>query len=388
MDGFGLDIQADMLVHVDKIGRLDHPLEAVDIHDDLIMDAQEGDGGHDAAQHALLFRYDIHVLGADDHVHGLLGLEALVHAVEHMARKAHAAVTQHHAVDDVALADEVGHEGVFRLVIDVDRGADLLNAALAHDDDRVGHAQCFLLVVRDKDEGDPGRLLDVFQLLLHILAQLQVQRGERLVQQQHLRPADQGACDRHALLLSAGEAGDAALFKALERHKRQHFVDALIDLRFRHLLLAQREGDVFKHVQVREERIALEDRVDVALVGRDGRDLLAHENDLALVGRFKAADDAQRRRFAAAGGTEKRQKFVVIDVQIDMVKHKLTVKGFGYALEFNDFFHRPDPQIKEKVTYVRHTSLEKTVSSSAGKNFSSPDWFEELVSKDTFYYSY
>ena len=339
MDGLGFDIQADLLVHVDEVRGLDHPFEAVDVHDDLIVHAEEGHGGHDAAQHALVGGNDVHVLGANDDVHGLLEFEARVHAVEHMARKADAPVAQHHAVEDVALADEVRDEGVFRLVVDVDRGADLLDAALAHDHDRVGHAQGFLLIVRNEDEGDAGGLLDVFELLLHVLAQLEVERGERLVEQQHLRPPHQGAGDRHALLLAAGEAGHAALLEALEGHEREHLVHALIDLRLRDLFLAQRESHVFKHVQMREQGVALEDRVDVALVRRNASDLLAHEDDLALVGGLEAADDAQRGRLAAAGGAEQRQKLVVVDIQIDMIQHQFPVKGLGHASEFDDLLH-------------------------------------------------
>ena len=47
-------------------------------------------------------------------------------------------------------------------------------------------------------------LLDTLQLVLHILAQAQIQRAERLVEQQHLRPVHQSSGDGHPLLLAAG----------------------------------------------------------------------------------------------------------------------------------------------------------------------------------------
>ena len=43
------------------------------------------------------------------------------------------------------------------------------------------------------------------QLELHLLAQLQVERAERLVEKQHLRLVDERARERDALLLAAGE---------------------------------------------------------------------------------------------------------------------------------------------------------------------------------------
>ena len=63
-----LDIQSYMFVDVDKVGGLDHPLKAADIDDDLIVYAEEGDRGHDAAQHALFLGNDVHVLRTDDDV--------------------------------------------------------------------------------------------------------------------------------------------------------------------------------------------------------------------------------------------------------------------------------------------------------------------------------
>ena len=44
----------------------------------------------------------------------------------------------------------------------------------------------------------------MLELDLHLLAQLQVERAERLVEQQHLRPVDERAGQRDPLSLAAG----------------------------------------------------------------------------------------------------------------------------------------------------------------------------------------
>ena len=256
-----------------------------------------------------------------------------------MAGECDAEILAHDAVDDVALTDEVGHESVFRLIIYIDRRADLLDAPFRHDDDGVGHAQRLLLIVRDEHERDAGGLLDVLELLLHVLAQLQVERGERLVEQQHARTAHECTRDGDALLLAAGQTRDVAPLKARELDERKHLVDLLLDLVARQLLLAQREGDIFKHVQVGEEGIALKDGVDVALVRRNVVDALSEEENVPLIGRFEAADHAQGRGLAAAGWAEQREEFVVVDVEVDAVENGFAVKLFGDAPELNDFFH-------------------------------------------------
>ena len=75
----------------------------------------------------------------------------------------------------------------------------------------------------------------------------------------------------------------------LQAHQRQRLGDAALDLGLGGALVAQAEGDVVGHRLVREERVALEDRVDAPLVRRRARHVGAVEQDLALVGRSKPA---------------------------------------------------------------------------------------------------
>ena len=82
---------------------------------------------------------------------------------------------------------------------------DLQDLAARHDGDAVGQRQRLFLVVGHEDEGDADGALDLAQLDLHLLAQLLVERAQRLVQQQHLGLADQRAGQRDALALAAGQ---------------------------------------------------------------------------------------------------------------------------------------------------------------------------------------
>jgi hypothetical protein len=62
-----------------------------------------------------------------------------------------------------------------------------------------------LLVVRDVDGGDREPPLQVADLVPHLHAQLRVEVGQRLVEEQHARTDDDRARERDALLLAAGE---------------------------------------------------------------------------------------------------------------------------------------------------------------------------------------
>ena len=88
-----------------------------------------------------------------------------------------------------------------------------------------------------------------------------------------------------------------------------------------------------------EQGVALEDGVDLPLVGRDVVDALAVKDDRAFVLLQEAAQDTQQRGFAAAGRTEQRHKFIFINVQIDTFKYDLAVKILDDIPEFDQFAH-------------------------------------------------
>ena len=130
------------------------------------------------------------------------------------------------AVEQIDVADELGDPARTRRLVELARGRDLFEPAGVHHADPVRHRHRLLLVVGDDDEGHAEAALQVHQFELRALAQLLVERGQRLVEQQHLRPARQRARQRHALLLAAGELIRLALLHAVELDQRHHLGDA------------------------------------------------------------------------------------------------------------------------------------------------------------------
>ena len=92
---------------------------------------------------------------------------------------------------------------------------------------------------------------------------------------------------------------------------------------------------------MREQRITLEHRIDVAFVRRHAVDLFAVEEDISLIWLDKAADNAQSGRLAAARWAEEGDKLLVVDIQIDALEHSLTVKFHHHIFQAdqNIFFH-------------------------------------------------
>jgi len=76
---------------------------------------------------------------------------------------------------------------------------------VVHHHDAVAERHRFGLVVRHQDRRVPTVRWDLAQFDLHLLAQLGVEVGERLVEQQDLRLDHQSAGERDALLLARRE---------------------------------------------------------------------------------------------------------------------------------------------------------------------------------------
>ncbi len=126
--------------------------------------------------------------------------------------------------------------------------------------------------------------MQVLDLELHVLAELLVERAERLVHQHELWVEDERAGERDALLLAARELGRTTPGKGAHLHHVEGALHLGVDLCARRLSHLQRKGEVLAHAHMREKRVVLEDHADSALVRRDGVDGAAAEPDLAVGG--------------------------------------------------------------------------------------------------------
>ena len=81
--------------------------------------------------------------------------------------------------------------------------------------------------MRDVDGGVAVCVVQAAHLEAHLLAQIGVEIGQRLVEQQRLRLDDQRAGQRHALLLAAGQLAGIALRQRRELGGGQDGVELL-----------------------------------------------------------------------------------------------------------------------------------------------------------------
>ena len=221
-------------------------------------------------------------------------------------------------LDQVGDADEPGHERGPRPLVHLGGPADLLDPAAAEHRDAVAHRQRLFLVVRDVDERDAHLALHPLQLELHLLAELEVQRAERLVQQQHVRFVHDGPGQRDALALAAGQLGRLAAAEPGQPDHLQGPVHLLPPLRLGHPAHPQPVLDVLRHGHVREQRVVLEHGVDVPGVRRHPGDVAAAELDPPGVRPLEPGDQPEQGGLARPGRPEQGEELPGPHHQVDV----------------------------------------------------------------------
>ena len=182
-----------------------------------------------------------------------------------------------------------------RPLVDIVRRAELQHAAVLHHRDPVGHRQRLLLVVGDQHEGDAGLALDALQLDLHAAPQLQVERRQRLVEQQQARAGASARASATRCCWPPDSCDGRRSASASSRTSAQHLAPPGASTSAPRDPAARRPKPTFcgdRHM--REQRVGLEHRVDRPLVRRVVDDVLARRAGC------RRKSGARSRRAAAA----------------------------------------------------------------------------------------
>src|SRR5215831_15173304 len=135
---------------------------------------------------------------------------------------------------------------------------------------------------------------------------MHVKIAKRLVEEEQLWGRRQSTCQRHALLLAAGQLVWIALCQVFQSHQPQHLEQARAAPGSRPA--KQAKLDILTHSHVREQRVILEDHADVPLLRWHHQARPAYqpldERDLTGIWLLEASDEAQQGRLAAAARAE------------------------------------------------------------------------------------
>ena len=185
---------------------------------------------------------------------------------------------------------------------EVDRHLQLdRSRARRHHQHPVGEEQRLLDIVGDEQHGAVVLLPHFEQPFLHVGAGEGVQRAERLVEQQHLARAQQGAHQRGALAHAAGELRRALVGEAAEAETVEQRPRPLARLGARRAEDLDAERDIVADGAPRQQQVALE---HVGAVGPAVGHVGAVDEDVAGAGIEQAGDHVEDRALAASRGPD------------------------------------------------------------------------------------
>jgi hypothetical protein len=226
--------------------------------------------------------------------------------------------------------DEARDEQAVRLPVERVRVRHLLERPAIHHRDAVAERHGFDLIVRHVDHGGAHALVQALDLRAGLHAQLGIEIGQRLVEQEHLGLPHHGAAERDALPLAARQLARAARQRGPEAQHFGGLADAPAHFLGRQFPALERERHVLLHCHVRVERVVLEHHRDVAVAWRQVVDLPLADPDLALAHVLESRDHAQHRGLAAAGRADQHHELAIRDGEVE-IRHRAMVAAVDLA---------------------------------------------------------
>ncbi len=175
--------------------------------------------------------------------------------------------------------------------------------------------------------------MEAAELLLHLRAHGEVERGQRLVEQKDVGLGSERAGESDSLSLSTGDLCRHPVGEVGQADQLEHRERPPPALGPGHAADLQPEGDVLEHGQVWKQRVALECEAEPALLRRRARDPAPVEIDVPGRRRLEPCDDAQQRRLAAARRAEQRHELTVLDLERDPVESGDVPEPLGHVGE-------------------------------------------------------
>ncbi len=225
---------------------------------------------------------------------------------------------------------KVATKRVARAAVDLGRCAGLLDPALVHHHHGVGERHRLHLIVGDEDRGGLEAVVQAADLDPHLHAQLGVEVRQRLVEQEGLRLAHDGAAHGDALALAAGELARLPLEKGVDAQQLGGIPHARLDLGLGNAAVLQAVGHVVVDVHMRIERVVLEHHGDVAVGRLHVVDDTPADRDGAAGDGLEAGDHPEQGGLAAARRPEQHRERAVGNTERHAL-HGLDAAGVDLA---------------------------------------------------------
>src|SRR5829696_2996756 len=143
----------------------------------------------------------------------------------------------------------------------------------------------------DRGDADPSDQLSNFPA--GSFSESRIQVGERLIQEQDPGLRGQCSCQRYSLLLPPGELPDAPPLEALEVDQGQRSCYPLLQLPSSNPNGLEAESDIPADIEMREQRVVLEDHAEAARNRLQGADIFLLHHNVPGIRHLKSSEKPQ-----------------------------------------------------------------------------------------------
>lgn len=255
-------------------------------------------------------------------------------------------------------AYEARHELAGRFLIDFPRGPALLDAAGMKNSDTLPQRERVFMIMSDIQKCARFTGMNLQELMTQLKPEVRRQAGKRFIHQKDGRFADKRPAKGDALGFASGKFPWPALQQGGQLKRLGQLRCPLSDFGFRDVPKAKRKRKIFSDREVRIERVRLEDKADVALVGRQSRDVTTVKNDSTRIWLFKSSEKSEQCGFARSGRANNRDSFARVDFQDKSREDgRIAAKALFNLLQANGAHGRID---MEELKPFRCASAKKT----------------------------
>ena len=176
--------------------------------------------------------------------------------------------------------------------------------------------------MRHVDDGKSVFALQVFNFKPHLLAQVRVETGKRLVKQHDIRIDRKGPGQSHPLFAAAGQIGRALVGHIQQVGRTQGVFGPFVDFIRRKVSNLQRKSDIVIYRQMRPDGKGLKYHAEIALFRWQviialgtGKQTIA-DVYLSFTQILESGNHAQGGGFAAARRAKHREAFTFFNFQV------------------------------------------------------------------------
>ena len=209
-----------------------------------------------------------------------------------------------------------------------------------HLDDAIAERDGIVAIVRDVHRAEVQRIVQTHELGSHHRTQLGIEAGQRLVQQQDGRIADQRACQRRPLLLAARELMRVPQSKLLNPCEIQRLLNTRGSFSRRVAPGLQNELQLLSDGEMRPERQVLEHKSHATAIWRDDRATVlrrkaAVQQNSTAIRDVESCDRPEQRRLAGAARSKDDHEFAAGNVEGNVVQRHMGTESLGNVLDRN-----------------------------------------------------